>query len=74
MGKRHSRSDSWKLHDRHLIRVRQSVDSHLRLYLGKSLDPDIQDPFPVSLNEVREYLRKVADREHATPELSEEDH
>ena len=57
-----------------MTRVRQSVDSHLRLYLGKSLDPDIQDPFPVSLYQVREFLRKVADREHANPELSEDDH
>ena len=74
MVKRHTRSDSLIEHERYLKRLRVSVDSHLRVYFGLPLNPDLDNPFPVDFGKVWDYLEKTADREELISELSEEDH
>ena len=72
-GKRHTRSDPWVEHERHLQRVRVSVDSHLRVHFGLPLNPNLKHPFPVGFDQVWDYLRKTADREDLISELSEDE-
>ena len=56
-GKRHINAPS---EERDLKRIRQSVESHLRILLGLPVAPGITRPFPVHIDTVRTYFRKVA--------------
>ena len=57
-GKRHTHAES---EERDLKRIRQSVESHLRVLLGLPVAPGTTRPFPVHIDAVKLYLRKVAE-------------
>ena len=71
MPKRHSRSDSEVLHQRHAKRVCISIEAYLKQHFGLPLNPDLGDPFLLKMEEIREYLGKVQDRQG--PELGKDE-
>ena len=60
MPKRHTRAECFALQqERHQKRRCVSIESQLCFHLGLPLDPNLTDPFPVELNDVKYFRRSV---------------